>query len=623
VASAVALALCGRGGLPESRASGGSSQDLDNPPAIVDAHGAVVLLDGSVEVDLGAVDDASGAIASFPVTVRTRPTDPDAALFRLATMTYLDAPHLEVVGDTVVFRMGAMKETFQLSGGLYVPDVGRSRIELDGNHATFFLGPDPGRHVELAKVTACSGDVLVPTRYVQFGQVVNLSWTQEGSACLPTVMDGPAGSMLATYTEDAITFTTTHPGDSIHDTTLFLDLDDDEQVTAVAMVRPDAPELDLALGWSEQGPTLVGAVEIAYDADGRASTVQDDQVGYKIGFETGAVLRAIVGDGHVLRTRFVIEGGRVAQVVEDGVPFAYTYSPVGLVTAIEGDGALETRAYDAHGEPTSIVRSDGTHEAFVYDALGHPLSYTLTREGESFVVVNAFDGCGNVIQQTLRFENGSGGGDGKPPLPPGPGPGGGGSTTSWALSYAEDCRVLDVVETSPDGALRAVGIDEIGRIASQAWTLDGRTTSEDYEYETASSLLSQVTQTRPTGDVRAWTFAYDEVGELTDKTGPDGEHHRSIDDDVETTVDVLDDGTEITTTREASELGRMLLRITHSAGAVETREELAHAEDGSWTTTTTHAGRTSVTHYGNDGTPLDIDGLPIVDGRVDLESVPW
>jgi RHS repeat-associated protein len=209
---------------------------------------------------------------------------------------------------------------------------------------------------------------------------------------------------------------------------------------------------------------------ITYDADGRVDIATD-------------------ASGRTVTSTYDAAGQLVKQEFSDSSTITYSYDAAGRRTQMVDSTGTTTYGYDDTGNLTSVTYPNGDTLAYEYDDARRR---TLLTYPDSSTVAYTYDDNGRLLGVTR-----SAGG-------------------SAVYTYDDDGRLL--TETVSDGTTRAYAYTN-GQLTS--YTQNSVTTNLTYDSS------GRITTT--TGG-EAWTFGYDQAGQLTAATGPSGSHSYAYDE---------------------------------------------------------------------------------------------
>ncbi|HKT03554.1 MAG TPA: RHS repeat-associated core domain-containing protein [Rugosimonospora sp.] len=261
---------------------------------------------------------------------------------------------------------------------------------------------------------------------------------------------------------------------------------------------------------------IAGTTDTAcYTATSVVDPLGHQQASYSDAFGHTVYTRSYTGTGtyspYATTVSTYDEAGNVTKVVRpDGATSTtYTYDDAGqLVAMTDSDRGTEHYAYDADGNRTEVVDARGATTFTGYDALGRPLWRNTTNSATGAYATYQYDSTAN----------------GNPGLGHLTGEAFSGGGMTGSRSYTYDARGRETGHTlTVNGSRYSVGqaYDDAGDVTTLTYP-DGEVVTNTY----ASGVLSTVSLRQPSGSTTLLDGAvYDAAGDLTGASLANGAYH--------------------------------------------------------------------------------------------------
>ncbi|WIM95225.1 putative Ig domain-containing protein [Actinoplanes oblitus] len=279
-----------------------------------------------------------------------------------------------------------------------------------------------------------------------------------------------------------------------------------------------------------------------YDQAGRVASVTDPdhRVTRTVYTADGRIDTVTNADGSTVRYEYYDDGGLKQVTDPDQGVTSYTYNDAGQTDSRTLPGGIVTRyTYDEAARPKDTVQNDGTTATRHYDKAGRVSDLTYDDPATAAVHyeydkagrrTGMADGTGTTSYQydhdgrLTSSRNGAG------------------NTVGYEYDAAGRLHKLtypggDTLTYEYDAANRMTSAtDWTGKVTTFGWTadssLDVQTTpdgvTDDLDYD-RNGRISSIRITNPAANVTAFTYQYDDAGQLTTSNGPTGNQNYDYD----------------------------------------------------------------------------------------------
>ncbi len=358
-----------------------------------------------------------------------------------------------------------------------------------------------------------------------------------------------------------------------------------------------------------------------YDTDGNVTGVTDplgNVTSFSYGGPDDELTKLVDANANTTNYQYDASGNLISTTYANGSVQTSSYNPLGEATqSVDQDGIVVQYGYDGAGHVTSETFSDGTQETFTYDAHGNLLTAT-NATGTTTYTYNSIDELTQVAQPGGLYLDFTYNAAGQRTLTV--------DQTGYTLEYQYDAvgRLSEITDgtgamivtytynANGELSLKQMGngtymtytYDADGRIADLInYAPDGTIASQfDYTYDSRGRVTSMDTLQG------LWTYGYNDLGELTSWTDPQGETVTYAYDAMGNRTQVTDNG--VTTDYATNDMNQ----YTSVGGATYTYDangNLIRVTDGNDVTSYTYDAQhqlVGITH-GSDTESLAYDAL--------------